>query len=160
MLKILLLSYFLFGMIFDLKFRKIPNLMLFSGMFIGIIYNIHKQTLFPQFILNCVLVIVFFGHGFYFAYIGGGDIKLLLFAGCWLENSNMLVFVIITILSGAVVSVLCRIEYRNLNKILLFDSLYSVWGTDIINRIKTNKGLRIPYTICIFIAALISLFIS
>jgi prepilin peptidase CpaA len=75
----------LFGGVYDVFTKKIPNWLTFSGMFFGIAtqYFLFGTTGLSAALLGIGLGFILFIPIYAFGYMGAGDVKLLMLVGAW-----------------------------------------------------------------------------
>lgn len=110
----------------DLCYQKVDNLFLFIFLILGFIYQIGMHGF-------CGMVHFFFGIGvpvlclymlFLFRMLGAGDIKVLSVLGGWIGPGCIAKCIVISILSGAVLSVLVIFVCGNLKERLQYFKTY------------------------------------
>lgn len=106
------------AVLWDLKYRKIPNGLIAVGLLCGFWQQVYDSGL-PGvgiYFSGVFLPIVFPGALYYFRMIGAGDIKLLCVIGGYLGPGRVLWCVVYTFLSGGVISAILIFKRKNLFK--------------------------------------------
>lgn len=143
---------------YDGKCGKIPNLITIPFFISGFIFSFlnHGILSLATIICNLLIIIIIFGHGFITRCIGGGDIKLLMAIACWMELKIFVIFVVFTLLSGAVLA---------LHNIFIEQKVYQAISSirninlySIVEKIKKKNGKKLAYGICILVGYLFTFF--
>ena len=123
---IFLLHLTCMAMLLDLKYRKIPNGLVITGVICGLCYQIFcfKWTGFWNFFAGILSVVFLTGALYYFRMIGAGDIKLLAVIGGFLGPVDGFRLTICTFLVGGVISAALMFKRRNLISRLFYLKIY------------------------------------
>lgn len=118
---IILISVFCVAVYMDLRYYKIPNLCVFSGMAFGLIMTGMSYSGL-EVLTACVIAAMVFTVFYPFYLMGGlgaGDIKMLMMAGCFIRYERFAQYLIVTFIAAAMLSAA---------KILLFrESRERIW---------------------------------
>lgn len=149
-------------LVYDLKLRKIPNYMTLPFLLAGVIYTFLTYGIrgFGYSFLNVLLVLVIFLYGFIKSYMGAGDIKLLLAMSFWMNTEDMIVFILSTLIIGAVISVgkmIINVQTEHKKQVVKVDELDPVV---VVNRLKMKSGKTIAYAVPIFLGYFFTLFLG
>lgn len=160
MKEIIIVSVLCIGAFFDIKYRKIPNMVtipfLISGFVMSILNGGISSLL--TILLNILITIIIFGHGFLMRYIGGGDIKLLLAIACWTELEVFTIFVILTLLTGAVFAIYNIFKEYKVGQMI--SGIRNINMYSISENMKLRNGKKIAYGVCMFIGYIITIWIK
>lgn len=146
--------------VFDLKFRKIPNYITVPFLVVGIIYTFINFGIkgVGNSLLNVLIVILIFFYGFIKSYMGAGDIKVLLALAFWLDTVNMILFIFMTLIVGAVISVykmVVNVKAEHKKQCIRIDEINPVY---VVNRLKMKNGKTIAYAVPIFVGYFLMVF--
>lgn len=141
------------GAFLDFRYKKIPNFITFPCFFVGISINTINSGIswLIVVVINILVIIVLFGHGFLCGYIGGGDIKLLLAVACWIELKLLIVFVLLTLIFGAIFGVYNILRDYKSSTLHNSSAFYHIEKTVFLEKLRLKSGKKIPYAICMFI---------
>lgn len=118
---------------YDIRYFRIPNLLVAFGMITGMTYQfICKTATFPDILLGMLVPVVILFLLFYLHMLGAGDIKLLSLTGIFLGKS---IFAVIwqSFIIAAVISFFQLIIQKNFRKRILYFIGYCM------NVVKTGK---------------------
>lgn len=155
-LMIFISIFLMFTIYYDLKWRMIPNSMTFFLIIFGFIYNQFSHGT-PGLIsaLSGFLV----GAGFFFIFfliggMGAGDVKLMGGIGAVLGFKNVIMALLLTALTGGIISLIVISAYYVNRKTRLSDKF-------IFFNLKEKNPLKItlPYSIAIGVGTILSFFI-
>ncbi len=117
--KLLLIIFTSVAAAFDLRCRRIPNLLILSGILCGIVCCLARgpgasfdKVLFL--LSGTFLPLLLFGWLFYFRMIGAGDIKLLCMAGSFLGPAGCLRCIAVSVFAGGLHSAFLVLRRRDL----------------------------------------------
>jgi prepilin peptidase CpaA len=120
----IILGVFLSALYFDLRYQRIPNLLCFITLILGLIvqsYFFGWDGLFSAFIgAGLALVILF--PAFALKFLGAGDVKLMVAIGSFLDVELLLWSLIYAMISGAMTSIflaLYKLGWKRFLDILL-----------------------------------------
>lgn len=123
---ICILSICAIAVYLDLQFGKIPNIVIITGLCLGMGYQILSKGI-PGFLLywgGVGIPLILLGGLYYFRMLGAGDIKLFCVLGGFLNIVSIFYCIFIAFLIGAGISVLLMIRRRNLWTRLYYFSEY------------------------------------
>lgn len=114
------------AVLWDLKYRKIPNGWIVTGLLCGLwqqIYD-HGWTGAGIYFSGVLIPLIFPGFLYYFRMIGAGDIKLLCVIGGYLGPERVLWCIVYTILFGGLISAVLIFKRKNLFKRIYYFKTY------------------------------------
>ncbi|MDO5344745.1 MAG: prepilin peptidase [Lachnospiraceae bacterium] len=114
------------AVLWDLKYRKIPNGLIAAGLLCGLWQQVYESGSAGAgvYFSGILLPIVFPGILYYFRMIGAGDIKLLCVIGGYLGPKQVLWCIVYTFLFGGVISAVLIIKRKNLFKRFFYFKTY------------------------------------
>jgi prepilin peptidase CpaA len=118
----ILIGVFIVAIFTDLRYYRIPNVLILFGIISGIIFTIysysHEAVL--QSLLCMAVVFICFYPFYLIGGIGAGDIKLFMMTGCFIRNESLLSFILVTMIIGAVISIIKMIAFRESRQRLFY----------------------------------------
>ncbi|MCR5254800.1 MAG: A24 family peptidase [Acetatifactor sp.] len=138
--------------LYDLRFHKIRNIVLVPMLLFGV--ALHLFTEYGggviDILINEALTIAIFGAGFYRHKFGGGDLKLILVIGFYLEWKLFLEFLVFVIGIGVIYALAISIKgifrvYKSNDMDIRYMSVGSL-----INLIKSSPSKTLAYGLCVF----------
>ncbi len=146
----------------EVKERKIPNWLTFSGMTLGLLLSaIQGIDAFGSSLLGLAL-----GFGLLFVFyvfggFGGGDVKLMGAAGALLGFHLVTVALIYTALLGAVMAVLMLIWRKDAwTRICLRLRQFAPWKQNGVAKVTALDPIEVPYGIPIALGCLLALMVE
>jgi prepilin peptidase CpaA len=146
----------------EVKERKIPNWLTFSGMSLGLLLSaIQGMDAFGSSLLGLAL-----GFGLLFVFyvfggFGGGDVKLMGAAGALLGFHLVTVALIYTALLGAVMAVLMLIWRKDAwTRICLRLRQFAPWKQNGVAKVTALDPIEVPYGIPIALGCLLALMVE
>jgi prepilin peptidase CpaA len=122
----ILIGVFIVAIYTDMKFYKIPNLLILFGIISGMaltFYWFSSETAIQS--LMCMAAVFLAFYPFYLlGGLGAGDIKLLMMTGCFIRNWSLLNFIFVTLLIAGVISIIKMIIYRESRERLFYFGRY------------------------------------
>lgn len=142
----------------DMKYRKIPNYITMPFFLIGMIYTFDTFGIagFGFSMINVLIVLLIFAYGFVKKYMGGGDLKLLLAIACWMETKILLIFIVATLIIGAIISIFKMIFDLHVMKSEQKVKINRMEPFLIVERLKKRSGKKMAYAVPIFIGFLVT----
>jgi prepilin peptidase CpaA len=156
--------------IFDIRYRRIPNWLVLSGLIIGIAWNVYSSGL-----DGLVRASEGLGLGFilYFPFYllrarGAGDVKLLAAVGAVTGPGNVFWIFLLTAVLGGVIAVILllfrgRVRHTFFNVGWIIRDLLHLrapYKSSEELDVTTNKGLRLPHGAMIAVGAIAFIFIA
>lgn len=148
------------AVIWDIRKKKIPNILIAAGMGIACWFQVTELGVpgFWRFLGGSTLPLLLLAVLFYFRMFGAGDIKLFCVIGGFLGTKDLLSCMAVSFLMGAVISLILLIRRRNLKERLLyffayFGSFYRTrkWSP---YRDGTERGAEFCFSIPVFLSVL------
>ncbi|MDE7205549.1 MAG: prepilin peptidase [Lachnospiraceae bacterium] len=103
---VILIIVFCVAVYMDLRFYKIPNLCIFTGIVSGLIMTTVSYSV-AEMLIACVTMAAIFA-AFYPFYLmgalGAGDVKLLMMTGCFIQCERIIQYLLVTFIAAAVIS--------------------------------------------------------
>lgn len=102
----ILIGVFCVAVVMDLRFYRIPNLCILTGMVSGLIMTYVSYSV-EEMLGACVAMAAVFMVFYPFFLIGGlgaGDVKLLMMTGCFIRQKRLLQYLMVTFAVAAVIS--------------------------------------------------------
>lgn len=118
----LLIAIFIIAIITDMKYCKIPNLLIITGITAGLLISI-ANTQYSEALQSLICMAVIFVSFYPFYLLGGlgaGDIKLFMMTGCFIRNESLLSFILVTMLIGAAISIAKMIIFQESRQRLFY----------------------------------------
>lgn len=143
----------------DLKYGRIPNLLILAGLLTGCCMQLAENEILGAFwfLGGAGIPILTAAFLYYFRMIGGGDIKLLSLVGGFLGIEKILICMGISLLAGAFFSAILLWKKRNLKERLEYFLNYAAamketgkWKP----YIKEGDAGKIPFSPAILVAVL------
>jgi prepilin peptidase CpaA len=122
----ILIGVFIVAVFMDLKYYRIPNKLIIFGIVSGLIYSVYNysyHSLFQSLLCMAVIFVAFFPF-YILGGLGAGDIKLFLMTGCFIRNGSLLNFILVTMIIGAVISVVKMIAFKESRQRLVYLGRY------------------------------------
>lgn len=166
MIIICLLLISLVGTVYDIKYRKIPNCLIFCGLILGFFNSLlccKTDSLLCD-IAASILIIVLLFPFYYSRGLGAGDIKLFSLIPYYVSNNELLWFFLILFVFGAILAFLIfLISYashliRFLPNCLRSNHITAVFFSPISSSKRITIPMAIPYTCTIIVFILLSYF--
>lgn len=161
---ILLLSILGLAVLFDLRVRRIPNLLILVGLFAGWLgsFIVGGWSGLLDSLTGMALAMVLFIPFFVPRLVGAGDVKLFGVVGGVIGFDAVLPVFLFTLVAGGVLGVLAVLLSRSWSKffgnlkLFLIWLLYRVKGTEMtLSDIETQSAVRIPYAVAIATGSII-----
>lgn len=151
----------LFGGVYDLFTRRVPNWLTFSGILAGILVQVlllGLSGLWAALGGTAVGFALFFPI-FFFHYMGAGDVKLLMLVGAWTSFSFCWKVAVIAVIVGALYALLDVLLRGRL--VAVFRALYRFLFTLFVPELaaeplKIDKERKFSFGICIAIAVAVN----
>ena len=102
----------------DLKYHRIPNLLTFIGMLVGILINLPNN--FRDSLLGFFIIFVGYIPVYIMGAVAAGDVKLLMAVGLIMGYKFTFITVLITVLCNLIVTVFVLMKKKRLGKILKY----------------------------------------
>jgi prepilin peptidase CpaA len=158
----ILIGVFIVAIFTDLKYYKIPNLLIIFGMAAGLIITIYRfslSALLQSFLCMAIIFVCFYPF-YILGGIGAGDIKLFMMTACFIRNESLLNFILVTMIIGAVISIIKMIAFRESRERLIYLGRYikKIVLTRTVDEYeidKTNKRTLIRMAVPAFISLII-----
>ncbi|MDD2957344.1 MAG: A24 family peptidase [Lachnospiraceae bacterium] len=118
------------AVLMDVKYTRIPNGLIVTGLLCGLANQIFTFGLagLILYLSGIMLPVLLLGMFYYFRMIGAGDIKLLSAVGGFLGPCGCFYLIIYTILFGGVISALCILRRKNLvTRLVYFKTYFSTY---------------------------------
>lgn len=157
----ILIGVFCVAVAMDLRFYRIPNLCIFTGMVSGLIMTYVSYSI-EEMLGACVAMAAVFMVFYPFFLIGGlgaGDVKLLMMTGCFIRQKRLLQYLVVTFAVAAVISgVKILLFYESRQRLFYLGSYFRklLLTGNVENYIadKSNKRCVIRLSIPAFISLL------
>ncbi|MDO8617306.1 MAG: A24 family peptidase [Candidatus Uhrbacteria bacterium] len=138
----LILTLLLFAaVIFDIRRHRIPNVLTFGGMVVGLILN------FEQGLIGLAVATIIAGIFWNMRAIGGGDHKLLMAVGAFVGYPMIVRVLIVVALAGGVQAIIWTVVYR-------------IRSTTPISWCQTLKQTAMPYSLAIAAGTFLTLLLT
>jgi Flp pilus assembly protein protease CpaA len=158
----ILIGVFIVAIFTDLKYYKIPNLLILIGIISGLVYSAFKYSYkaIPQSLLCMAVVFICFYPFYIIKGLGAGDIKLFMMTGCFIRNDSLLNFILVTMIIGAVISIIKMIVHKESRQRLFYLGRYIrkaviTKSLDEYEIDKTNKKAVIRIAVPAFISLML-----
>ena len=114
------------AMLSDLRYGKIPNSLIMTGLFCALIYQWMNYGIvgYLLFLGGGFLPLLILGILFYFRMIGAGDIKLFCMIGGYVGPEKCLECMALAVLFGGIISLFIMIRNKNLGQRLTYLGVY------------------------------------
>ena len=111
---------------FDVRYQRIPNGLIITGLLLGLVYQISHYRLagLAAYGAGVLLPVAVLGFLFYFRMMGAGDIKLFSVIGGFLGPVDGLLCIVYTFLFGSVIAVVLLFKRRIFFKRILYFQTY------------------------------------
>jgi prepilin peptidase CpaA len=122
----ILIGVFIVAIFTDMKFYKIPNLLILFGIISGMaltIYLFSYEVALESLICMAVVFVSFYPF-YLLGGLGAGDIKLLMMTGCFIRNWSLLNFIFVTLMIAGVISIIKMIIFRESRERLFYLGRY------------------------------------
>jgi Flp pilus assembly protein protease CpaA len=122
----ILIGVFIVAIFTDLKYYRIPNILILIGMVSGLLYSTYRYSyrVIPQSLLCMALVFICFYPFYIIKGLGAGDIKLFMMTACFIRNDSLLNFIMVTMVIGAVISIIKMIVHKESRQRLFYLGRY------------------------------------
>lgn len=146
----------------DLRFYKIPNLCILTGIVFGLIMTYVSYSVVEM--LQACVAMGFIFIAFYPFYLlgglGAGDIKLLMMTACFIQKGRLIKYLFVTFTFAAILSVMKMLLFRESRERLFYLGRYlkkAVLTGSVENYVvdKKNKRCVIRLSIPAFISLII-----
>lgn len=149
----------LFGGVYDLLTKRIPNWITFSGITLGIaaqVFQLGLPGLWQSFAGVLVALLLFFPI-YAFGYMGAGDVKLLMAVGAFVNGTAILYIALGSILVGASYALVDICIRKRLFIVIknTFSYLRSIFVPGLVVENLKVDARKFPFGICIAISTAI-----
>jgi prepilin peptidase CpaA len=148
----------------DVKSRRIPNLLTFPALLLGLLVHLAVEGL-PGLGRSALGMLVAGGlmmPGWLLKWKGGGDVKLMAAVGAWFGFPLALMAALLSLIAGGVVAFLWAARHRVLRQSLWGASLMGAWllsGTKRAAPPPVAGSVRFPFGIAVLIGSFAALWI-
>lgn len=122
----ILIGVFCVAVCMDLRFYKIPNLCIYTGMLFGLIMTYVSYSV-VGILGTCIAMSVIFMVFYPFYLIGGlgaGDVKLLMMTACFIHKERFIKYLFVTFMLAAAISVIKMLLFRESRQRLVYLAQY------------------------------------
>ena len=104
----------------DLKWQKVKNFWILTGLAGGVLYGIFSAEApeLEEALAGMILPLIVLGWAFNIRRLGAGDLKLFMTAGLWMGSGRVLIFMLYAGIAGAVYFLFAFLKERDLRKTL------------------------------------------
>jgi prepilin peptidase CpaA len=143
--------------IFDVKLRIIPNYITVPFFLGGCIYTFLTFGIIGigYSAINVLIIVMIFGYGFVKKYMGGGDIKLLLALSFWMNLESMVLFILATLVAGAIISIFKMIIHVKEEQDIQSIDVNRINPDLLLKRLSERSGKKIAYAVPILLGYLL-----
>ena len=157
----------LFATVTDLRCRRIPNALTFTGALLGLIYSVVAYggagalSSLEGWALGLALWLPFYALGG----MGAGDVKLLACVGAWMGPAGVVRVAIYASIAGGALALLVAFRHRYLRR--AFENIWVLlvtWGALGVRPIdavtlESSKGPRLAYAIPTLAGTLVAMYL-
>jgi prepilin peptidase CpaA len=140
----ILIGVFIVAIYTDMKYYRISNLLILSGIVLGIAYSIYNYSYKAALeSLLCMAIVFIVFYPFYkLGGLGAGDVKLFMMTGCFIRNESLLNFIFVTMIIAAAISIVKLIVFREARERFIYLGQYirKIILTRAVGDYKVDKG--------------------
>lgn len=156
---IILIGVFCAAVYMDLRFYRIPNVCIFTGVIFGFIRTLASYSA-VGLLAVCMAIVMIFAVFYPFYLIGGlgaGDVKLLMMTGCFIRSERLIQYLLVTFMIAAMISAVKIVCFRECRERLLYFGRYVKKAvltgcTDTYITDRTNKRCVIRLSVPAFVS--------
>jgi prepilin peptidase CpaA len=149
----------------DVRTRKIPNLLTFTAMLLGI--ALHTAVGGGAGLQNSLTGLVLAGAllfpGYVMRWMGAGDVKLMAAVGAWLGYPHAVIAVLAALVAGGLMALAVAARRRMLGQALAGAAALGVWTLARVTRTAgtppSTTGVRFPFAVSVAAGSLFALMI-
>jgi prepilin peptidase CpaA len=140
----ILIGVFIVAIYTDMKYYRIPNLLILTGIVLGIAYSIYNYSYKAALeSLLCMAIVFIVFYPFYkLGGLGAGDVKLFMMTGCFIRNESLLNFIFVTMIIGAAISIVKLVLFKEARERFVYLGRYikKVALTRAVDDYQIDKG--------------------
>jgi prepilin peptidase CpaA len=154
--------------VWDLKSRRIPNVLTFGGALAAVIVNAYVGGLSggAWSVVGWIVGVAFFLPFFALGGMGAGDVKLLAALGAWLGPGPVVWVALFSMIAGGVLGVAVALAYGHLTQaftnVLWMFQFWRSEGPKAVPEVTlaTHKGPRLAYAVPVFAGLMVTLWLK
>ncbi|RYD07229.1 hypothetical protein N752_01185 [Desulforamulus aquiferis] len=145
----------------DIQFRKVPNWLTLSLIFLGLVYNTITGPGWFFSVAGIAAGFILFYPVYLFAGVGAGDAKLMMAVGSFMGMQNTIIIGILSAVINAICSVYVSVRQGNLDGLLSYTKSHCIYLFTKANIKDFSKeevqiqGKGLPYAVFITLATII-----